>query len=225
MRTAIAFDVYGTLVDPLAMAGPLQSVVGDLAGPFAELWRAKQLEYSFRRGLMRAYRPFPACTADALLFTEQVLGINLSDESRALLLHRYKSLPPFPDAVRALSSLKASGHFLAAFSNGDPDSLRALLESAGVRPLLDDVVSADEVKTFKPDPAVYAHAAERLGQSARNTWLVSSNPFDIIGASAAGLRTAWVRRDPQAVFDPWGVEPDVVVSTLEELAPRLSAAN
>ena len=69
MQTAIAFDVYGTLVNPLAMANHLKSLVGDLAGRFAELWRAKQLEYSFRRGLMRAYQPFSVCTWEALLYT------------------------------------------------------------------------------------------------------------------------------------------------------------
>lgn len=90
--------------------------------------------------------------------------------------------------------------------------------------LLDDVVSADEVRTFKPDPAVYSHAVQRLGHTANATWLVSSNPFDIIGAKNAGLRTAWVKRDPKAVFDPWGVEPDLVLSGLEQLAPRLGSA-
>jgi 2-haloacid dehalogenase len=224
MKMAIAFDVYGTLVDPLAMADPLQSLIGENAGRFAELWRAKQLEYSFRRGLMRTYRPFSVCTVEALLFAEQAFGISLSDESRAMLMARYKALPAFSDAARGLASLKASGHFLAAFSNGEADALHSILENASPRPLLEDVVSADEVKTFKPDPAIYAHAVERLGQSTRNTWLVSSNPFDVIGAATAGLHTAWVRRDPKAVFDPWGVEPDLVVSAIDELAPHLCAA-
>ena len=69
IRTTIAFDVYGTLVNPLAMADRLKSLVGDAAGRFDELWRTKQLEYSFRRGLMRAYQPFSVCTWEALLYT------------------------------------------------------------------------------------------------------------------------------------------------------------
>ncbi len=97
MRTTIALDVYGTLVNPLAMANHLKSLVGDVAGRFAELWRTKQLEYSFRRGLMHAYQPFSVSTWEALLYTEKALGIVLAEESRADLMQHYKNLPPFPE--------------------------------------------------------------------------------------------------------------------------------
>jgi 2-haloacid dehalogenase len=222
MWTTIAFDVYGTLVNPLAMAEHLKSVAGDAAGRFAELWRSMQLEYSFRRGLMRAYQPFSICTSEALLYTEKALGVDLGQESRAYLMQQYKHLPPFTDAAPGLSSLKRAGYLLAAFSNGEADVIRAVLENAGLLPLFDDVVSADELKTFKPDPAIYAHAARRLGQLANTLWLVSSNPFDIIGAKTAGLRTAWIKRDPRTVFDPWGIEPDLMVSGLDQLASLIS---
>jgi 2-haloacid dehalogenase len=219
MRTTIAFDVYGTLVNPLAMANHLQSLIGDVAARFAELWRTKQLEYSFRRGLMHAYRPFSVCTWEALLYTEKALGVVFAEESRAALMQHYKNLPPFPEAAVSLTSLKSGGHVLVAFSNGEAEVVRDILENAKLLPLLDDVVSADEMRTFKPDPAIYAHAVERLGQAANACWLVSSNPFDVIGAKSAGLRAAWVKRDPNAVFDPWGIEPDLVVSGLDQLAP------
>lgn len=100
--------------------------------------------------------------------------------------------------------------------------VRAVLDHANLLHLFDDVVSADEIKTFKPDPAIYAHAVRRLGQSVNNLWLVSSNPFDIIGAKTARLRTAWIRRDPRTIFDPWGIEPDLVVSGLDQLASSMS---
>jgi 2-haloacid dehalogenase len=219
MRTTIAFDVYGTLVNPLAMANHLQSLIGDVAARFAELWRTKQLEYSFRRGLMHAYRPFSVCTWEALLYTEKALGVVFAEESRAALMQHYKNLPPFPEAAVSLTSLKSGGHVLVAFSNGEAEVVRGILENAKLLPLLDDVVSADEMRTFKPDPAIYAHAVERLGQATNACWLVSSNPFDVIGAKSAGLRAAWVKRDPNAVFDPWGIEPDLVVSGLDQLAP------
>src|SRR5215475_1113605 len=119
MRTAIACDVYGTLVNPLAIADHLRSLVGEQAARFAELWRAKQLEYSFRRGLMRAYRPFSVCTWQSLLYTEQSLGMVLPEESRTMLIEHYQYLPPFPDAAHGLASLKRAGHRLAAFSNGE----------------------------------------------------------------------------------------------------------
>lgn len=129
MRTAIAFDVYGTLVDPLAIADHLKALVGDRAARFAELWRTKQLEYSFRRGLMRAYRPFSVCTWESLLYTEKALDIALAEESRTMLMERYRNLPPFPDAAPGLASLKSGGHFLAAFSNGQTEAVRGVLET------------------------------------------------------------------------------------------------
>jgi 2-haloacid dehalogenase len=221
MRIAIAFDVYGTLVNPLAVADHLKALVGDKTVRFAELWRAKQLEYSFRRGLMRAYRPFSVCTWESLLYTEKALGVVLAEESRRILIEHYRSLPPFPDAAPGLAAVKSDGSFLAAFSNGEAGVVRDVLQHAELLSLLEDVVSVDEVRSFKPDPAVYAHVVGRLGQTADSTWLVSSNPFDIIGAKAAGLRTAWIKRDPKAVFDPWGIEPDLVLSGLDQLAASL----
>jgi 2-haloacid dehalogenase len=221
MQIAIALDVYGTLVDPLGIADHLKSLVGDQAGRFAEIWRAKQLEYSFRRALMHAYQPFSVCTWESLLYTEKTLGLILSDESRATLMERYKNLPPFADAAPGLESLKRNGHCVVAFSNGDAAAIRQVLVSAQLLSFFDDVISADEVRTFKPDPAIYRHALQRLGLAGDNTWLVSSNPFDVIGAKAAGLRAAWVKRN-LIVFDPWGVEPDLVLSALDQLAPLLS---
>lgn len=220
MRIAIVFDVYGTLVDPLGLVDDLKSLVGDNAGRFAELWRAKQLEYSFRRALMRAYQPFSVCTWHSLLYTEQTLGLILSDQSRTFLMERYKNLPPFRDAAPGLESVKSSGYCVAAFSNGEAAVLREVLERAELLSFFDDVISADEVRTFKPDPAIYRHALQRLGQSGDATWLVSSNPFDVIGANAAGLRTAWVQRN-SIVFDPWGIAPDLVLSGVDQLAALL----
>jgi len=223
MKTTIAFDVYGTLVNPLAMADHLESLVGAAAVRFAELWRIKQLEYSFRRALMRAYRPFSVCTREALLYTEEALGITtLGEESRDNLMQRYKELPPFPEAALGLSSLRNRGYLLAALSNGEAEVIRGVLECAKLLPLFDDIVSAYEVRTFKPDPAIYAHAVQRLGQAASTIWLVSNNPFDIIGAKTAGLRVAWVKRDRKTVFDPWGIEHDLVVSGLDQLASLIS---
>lgn len=217
MRITIAFDVYGTLVNPLAMVDHLKPLVEAQAVRFAELWRAKQLEYSFRRALMRAYQPFSVCTREALLFTEKFLGVSLTEESRADLLHQYANLPRFPEVLAGLASLKAAGHFLAAFSNGEAEVVRGLLENAKLLSLLDEVISADEMKTFKPDPALYAYASRRLKHVHGAFWLVSSNPFDIIGAKHAGLRAAWVKRDAAAIFDPWGVGPDLVVPGLDQL--------
>ena len=102
-------------------------------------------------------------------------------------IERYNWLPPFPDAAPGLASIKRAGHLLAALSNGEAEMIRSVLANAGLLALFDDVVSADEVKTFKPDPTIYSHAVQLLGQTANDTWLVSSNPFDVIGAKPATL--------------------------------------
>ena len=215
---ALGFDVYGTLVDPLAMAEPLRALVGEQAGRFAELWRSKQLEYSFRRGLMRRYVDFDVCTRQALRYTQQALRCELPESDRDRLLEAYLYLPLFPEVAASLTAFKAQGHRLVAFTNGVEASIRALLANAGVLSQLEDVVSVDDLRTFKPDPAVYDYLARRTGHPPAETWLVSSNAWDVIGAKAAGLRAAWVKRQPESVFDPWEVEPDVVVNGLDELA-------
>lgn len=219
---ALGFEVYGTLVDPLAMAEPLEALVGEQAGRFAELWRSKQLEYVLRRGLMRRYADFDVCTRQALHYAQQVLGCVLPESDEGRLLEAYLYLPPFPEVVSSLAALKAAGHRLAAFSNGVESSIRALLSNAEVLAQLEDVISVDDLRTFKPDPAVYEYLARRLETAPNETWLASSSPWDVIGAKAAGLRAAWIQRQPEAVFDPWDVEPDLVVASLDELATSLA---
>ncbi len=222
MSAAIAFDVYGTLVDPLQMGERLRPVVGDdLAEPMAKLWREKQLEYTFRRGLMRAYENFDVCTRQALDYTAQALEADLSDGDRERMIEEYSSLSPFPDVAPGMETLREAGHTLVAFSNGVESTLRALLERAGILPLLGGVVSVDDVSSFKPDPEVYHYLCRSLDRPPSEVWLVSSNPFDVIGAKSIGLNAAWVKRNPETAFDPWGIEPDLVVRDLQELTVKL----
>ncbi len=220
---AIGFDVYGTLVDPLEMQRHLRALVGGQAGPFAALWREKQLEYTFRRAVMRRYASFDVCTAQALRYVIQSLDLDVSEADQACLLAQYQELSAFPDAIPAIERLKAAGHAVAAFSNGVEATVRRLLDHAGILPHLDAVISVDDLRTFKPDPAVYAALARLLDRPVAETWLVSGNPFDVIGAKAAGLRATWVRRNPAAVFDPWDIEPDVVLTDLRAFADLLAA--
>ena len=221
MPHAIGLDVYGTLVDPLAMAGAFSPWLGARAEACARLWRQKQLEYTFLRALMKRYDDFTVCTRQALDFATRVFGLALSDDDREHLLGKTRELPAYPDVVPGLRRLREGGHVLVAFSNGTEAEVRATLDRAGVSEHLDGVVSVDEIRTYKPDPAVYLHLVARLGRPADETWLVSGNPFDVLGALSAGLRSAWVCRRSDAVFDPWGVVPDLVVTDLGELANRL----
>jgi 2-haloacid dehalogenase len=223
MPDAIGFDVYGTLVDPLGMAAHLEAVAGDLAGQMARLWREKQIEYTFRRALMQKYENFDVCTRQALDYAADSLKLRLQDEDRAKLLEAYRRLPAFPDALPAIRSLRAAGFKLAAFSNGVEASLRVLLEHAGILPHLDAVISVDDLKTYKPDPRVYRYLAERLGLPLENTWLASSNGWDVMGAKAAGLRAAWIKRNAGDTLDPWGISPDLVSPSLDDFSSRLQS--
>lgn len=222
MPLGIGFDIYGTLVDPLEMNGHLRPMVGDLADRLSELWREKQVEYAFRRGLMGRYQDFGVCTRQVLRYAMRALKTDLPEEDQERLMSEYQRLEAFPDVVAGLETLQSQGRQLAAFSNGSEATVRSLLDHAAVLPLLDQVVSVDDLRTFKPDPRVYAYLSERLGRPAGETWLVSSNPWDVIGAKSAGLRAAWVRRKPDAVFDPWGIEPDLIAGDLSEFAGRLA---
>ncbi|MDQ2783713.1 MAG: haloacid dehalogenase type II [Chloroflexota bacterium] len=220
---AIGFDVYGTLVDPLEMQRHLRVLLGGQAGSFAALWREKQLEYTFRRGLMRQYVSFDLCTAQALRYVVQSLAVDVSEAEQARLLAQYRQLAAFPDAIPAIERLKTAGHTVVAFSNGVEATVRALLDHAGILPHLDAVISVDDLQTFKPNPAVYLYLARRVNHPVDETWLVSGNPFDVIGAKATRLKTAWVRRNSEIVFDPWGIEPDLIVTNLNDFVERIAA--
>ncbi len=221
MAEALGFDIYGTLVDPLDMDEHLGEMVGEEAARFSALWREKQIEYTWRRGLMREYADFGVCTRQALDFAALSFGLELSGEQRERLVEEYQNLRPFPDVLPGLGRLRSEGHTLVAFSNGVERTARELLRRGGVLDHLEDVVSVDDRGTFKPDPEVYRHLARRLGRPVEETWLVSSNGWDVIGAKSAGLRAAWVRRNPETIYDPWGIEPDLVAEDLEQLAGRL----
>ena len=222
MYQAIGFDIYGTLVDPLEMNEHLRPLVGkDLADRMSELWRNKQIEYTFRRALMRRYEDFGHCTRRSLVYAARVSGVELSGEDHEKLVKEYQNLRPFPDVISGLKAMKEEGHTLVAFSNGVEATARTLLDRAGVLSYLEGVISVDDLRTFKPDPQVYLYLAGRLRRAPEETWLVSSNPFDVIGAKATGLKAAWIRRSPDVQFDPWDIEPDLVAPDLEALAGKL----
>jgi 2-haloacid dehalogenase len=221
VASGIGIDVYGTLIDPLRMTDHLRPLTGAAAETIAEKWRAKQLEYTFRRVAMGTYENFDICTEQALRFILASLKMGLSNVDQARLLESYQGLGAYPDAPAGLRKLKQTGCVMAAFSNGVEATLRKLLGSADLRRHLDMIVSVDDLKTFKPDPRVYRYLAERLGCALSDTWLISSNAFDVIGAKSAGLKAAWIRRDPATVFDAWGIQPDLIAPSLEQLASQI----
>jgi len=221
MNPVIAFDVYGTLIDTHGVVEQLRRNVGDRAEELSRCWRNKQLEYSFRRGLMHRYENFAVCTRQALDFCCELLDTGVSEAQKQTLLAAYRELPAFADVAPGLAALQSSDCRMYAFSNGSADAVEALLSAAGIRQYFLDVVSVDEISSFKPDPAVYQHFLKRAMANADEAWLVSSNPFDVIGAMSAGMHAAWVRRSPEAVFDPWGFIPTIIVDDLGDLGKKL----
>ncbi|WP_136248205.1 haloacid dehalogenase type II [Halomonas borealis] len=224
MATLLAFDVYGTLIDTHGIVTELEQQLAapEQAAEFSRRWRDKQLEYSFRRGLMGTYVDFARCTREALEYTDRALQTRLSEADKDHLMSRYAQLPAFADAEPALARLAEAGISCVAFSNGSQEAVTRLLAGAGLRDRFEEIVSVDEVKRFKPDPSVYFHLRQSLEAEPADTWLVSSNAFDVIGARHAGLHAAWVRRSPEAPFDPWGIEPDFTVPGLDALVDRLT---
>ena len=215
----LAFDVFGTLIDTHGMLDLLRRYVGDeKALPFAVLWRDKQLEYAFRRSMMNRYEPFDVCTGDALAYCIDALNVSLTQAQHSALIERYQQLPVYPDVAECLHALRERGDMqVYALTNGPQQQVARLFERAAIDRYFEDIVSVDEIGRYKPDPAVYRHFLDRTGAGGSDSWLISSNTFDVIGAGAAGMNSIWVRRTEQQRMDPWGDRPTHTIRTLLEL--------
>jgi 2-haloacid dehalogenase len=224
MNYTLAFDVYGTLINTSGVFENLQVLIGEKASPFMDSWRNKQLEYSFRRGLMKQYVDFSVCTKNALDFCCQLYQLQLTENQKENLLNVYKVLPAFADVKEGLQLLRETGHHLLAFSNGSNKAIEQLLENAQIRPLFDGIVSVENIQTFKPDPQVYEYFNEKTHSTKSDSWLISSNPFDVIGAVSYGMRSAWLQRSEDSIFDPWGIEPTITISSITELNEKLASS-
>ena len=222
MNITLGFDVYGTLIDTHGVILQLEKMIGDDAPGFSQAWREKQLEYTFRRGLMGRYQDFSVCTRQALEHTADTRNHDLSEQQKQTLLAAYFTLPVFADVVECLDSLKDTDMSLYAFSNGQAEAVNTALTNAGIRGYFEGVISVDSIGTFKPDPAVYEHFVNAANSDIDHAWLVSSNGFDVIGAIAYGIRAAWVQRSGSVVYDPWEFTPTVTLSTLADLCEVVS---
>lgn len=221
MTVTLGFDVYGTLIDTQGVISSLKNIMGNLAPAFSQTWRDKQLEYTFRRGLMGRYENFSICTGQALDYACHLYSISLTKNQRAALLDCYSTLPTFPEIVESLTYLQGVGFRLFAFSNGTEEGVKTVLKNANIMQFFQGIISCDEIKTFKPNPNVYEHFLQKAQSTKQGTWLISANPFDVIGASSVGMNTAWVKRSETTVYDPWGIEPSVTITDLNELGPHL----
>jgi 2-haloacid dehalogenase len=218
---AAVFDAYGTLFDVASASERAREALGERWQPLAELWRAKQLQYTWLRSLMRRHADFWRVTGDALDFALEGLGID-DPPLRERLMSLYERLGAYPDARPTLERLRAAGLRLAILSNGAPRMLGTAAGSAGLAPLLDAVLSIEEVGTYKPAPAVYRLALDRLKLWPNEILFVSANGWDACGAKAAGLRVAWCNRAGQPA-ERIPDEPDVEIRTLAEIPALVGA--
>ena len=214
---ACVFDAYGTLFDVHSAVNRYTDRIGDGAQAVSDLWRMKQLQYTWLRSLMGKYASFWQLTGDALDFALEAHGIK--DESlRQDLMSAYMHLAAYPEVNQTLSKLKDAGMRVAILSNGTASMLASGAVSAGIAELLDANISVEEIGIYKPDPRVYQLAVDRLGVSKEQISFQSSNAWDAVGAATFGFRVAWINRFGQG-RERLTAEPDVELRTLDELLP------
>jgi 2-haloacid dehalogenase len=236
---AVVFDAYGTLYDIQSVATVTEEAFPGYGDIITQIWRIKQLEYTWLRSLMRRYEDFSILTRDSLLYTLRLLGLKHDDAVFNRIMEKYLHLDLYPDAHAALAALH--GRKLAILSNGSTDMLNALVRNSGLDRVLDATVSIDSKRIFKPSPDAYTLIEEKLGVKPADVLFVSSNPWDAVGAKSFGLNVAWIERvTPQAMalacvesemvapltmfkairtqMDELGLEPDYRIHGLSELA-------
>jgi 2-haloacid dehalogenase len=192
--TACVFDAYGTLFDVAAAARRCADELGDKSGPLAEIWRTKQLQYTWLRSLMGDYADFWTLTGDALDYALAATGVKDDPALRRKLMELYRDLDAYPDAAACLRALKRAKFKTAILSNGSPAMLRAAAKSAGLASLLDHLLSVHPLKIYKPDPRVYRLATRALKVKPAAICFVSSNAWDAWAGARFGMRSIWINR-------------------------------
>jgi 2-haloacid dehalogenase len=215
--SALLFDAYGTLFDVHSVVEAGRAVTADPQA-LSTLWRQKQLEYTWLRSLMGRYEDFWAVTEAALVFACRRLGVPLDPAQKRRLLDAYLTLDAYPEVPAVLARLR--GLPCAILSNGAPRMLEAVVAHNGLDRHLRAVISVDEARVFKPDPAVYALGPRRLGVPKEAIGFVSSNAWDVAGAKAFGFQVIWVNRHA-APPEELGPPPDLEVPDLDALARAL----
>jgi 2-haloacid dehalogenase len=212
---ACVFDAYGTLFDVDSAARSAQEFLGEKWQPLAELWRGKQLQYTWLRGLGGRHADFWQVTGDALDFTLSALRID-DPGLRDRFMNLYLALSAYPEVAGTLQRLKEAGMKLAILSNGTPTMLAAAAANAGIATFFDAMLSVEEVQVYKPHPSVYDLACTRLNLDADRICFLSSNGWDAYSAKAFGFHVLWCNRFGQT---PERIPhtPDAQITTLAEL--------
>lgn len=239
---AVVFDAYGTLFDIQSVAAITDGAFPGYGEMITQIWRLKQLEYTWHRSLMRRYEDFSVITRESLVYTLKTLGLTYDAKVFECIMDKYLHLDPYSDAKQTLADLK--DYKLAILSNGSTDMLTTLVRNTGLDDFLDATISIDSKRIFKPSPEAYSLVEMHLGVAPAEVLFVSSNPWDAIGAKAVGFTSAWIERvSPQAMaeacrkgdlvppvtmfkalrmqMDELGLEPDYRVHGLSALVKKL----
>jgi len=212
---ACVFDAYGTLFDVSSVARGAKDALGEQWEALSDLWRTKQLQYTWLRGLGGHHADFWQVTGDALDFAMAALEITDPD-LRVRLMNLYLSLIAYPEVPPVLRRLKDAGMRLAILSNGTPTMLASAVSNAGLAGLFDAVLSVEEVGVFKPHPSVYGLAVKRLDITADRACFLSSNSWDAYSAKAFGYQVLWCNRFSQ-VREHIPAQPDGEIPDLSWL--------
>ncbi|ORY12737.1 haloacid dehalogenase, type II [Clohesyomyces aquaticus] len=225
----LAFDAYGTLLSTESIAKRLASHFGsDKAATIAQTWRKYQLEYTWRLNSMNKYEPFSSVTRNSLQHALAEASVSLDSKAIDSLMNAYNTLSLFPDVPPLFSHLESNPAIHAVvFSNGTNDMISASLsQSPDLSPhahLFKDVVVVEPVQKFKPCPEVYQHLCKKVGKEGipADVWLISGNPFDVVGANAIGMRSCWVDRSgagwQDGLVEGEKGRPTVTVKGLDEV--------
>ena len=213
---AVVFDAYGTLFDVHSVASLAEQLFPGRGDALSQLWRQKQLEYSWLRAMSRRYKPFWDITRDALRFAAARLALPLAPGLEVRLMNQYASLSAFPENLPALRELKAAGLPLGILSNGNREMIEVSVRSAGMSGLFEHLLSSQSVETFKTADDLYALAPAAFGCRAREILFVSSNCWDAIGARWYGYTSFWINR-AGAPLEQLDTEPDYTGSLLTDV--------
>jgi 2-haloacid dehalogenase len=195
---AVVFDAYGTLYDIQSVAAVTEDAFPGYGGIITQIWRIKQLEYTWLRSLMRRYADFSVVTRESLAYTLRCLGLKYDQTTFDSIMEEYLHLDLYPDALSSLAAMK--DRKLAILSNGSPDMLNALVRNSGLDRVLDATISIDANKVFKPSPDAYTLIESSLNVPPSEVLFISSNPWDACAAKSFGLNVAWIERvTPEAM--------------------------
>ena len=215
---AIIFDAYGTLFDVNSAAEKCKEKIGDKWESFANYWRTTQLEYTWLRSLMKRHKDFWKITEDSLDKSMKVFNIEPSMKNE--LLDLYKVLSSYPEVKETLNILKEKNYKLAILSNGTPSLLNKLVSKNNLENIFDDILSVEEVKTYKPHPDVYNIPIKKYQVEKHEVVYLSSNTWDVSAAGNYGFNTVWVNRNKN-IFDNLDYVPQNQIKHLGEILDKI----